>query len=73
MNRPKATPSLVASLTPQSVVAGCQRLPGDWGLDNPSITIQVMIKTVDSMPRMEANDKRERGMNIVGIILKCHA
>jgi len=70
MNKPKDIPSLPASLIPQSVSAGLQRLPGASRLVRPSIAIHAMIRMVDRMPRIDVYDRRDSGMNIVGMMLQ---
>lgn len=70
MNKPKATPNFLTSITYKTVSAGCQRLPGESNLENPSIMIHDIIKNVDMIPITEVYAKTERGKNIVGIRLE---
>jgi len=48
MNKPKAIPSLLKSLTPTSVGAGSRRLPGASVFEKPSMKM-TMTRTIDEM------------------------
>jgi hypothetical protein len=70
MNRPKAKPSSPTLQKPSEVSAGLHRLPGASNFDKPSKKTAPINKTVDTMPRSEAYERRDSGMKRVGIRLE---
>jgi hypothetical protein len=69
INKPKATPSFLGSVTNHSVGAGVHMLPGNSRFVSPSMIIQSIMSIVERIPRIEPYDNRERGRNIVGMML----
>jgi hypothetical protein len=70
INNPKAIPRCVALSIPKEVSAGLQRLPGPSRLENPSMNTTRMIKNVDKIPRIDVYERRDNGINTVGINLR---
>jgi hypothetical protein len=55
---------------PNEVFAGLHKLPGASNFDKPSTKTAPIKKTVDAIPRSEANERRDSGMKTVGIRLE---
>jgi len=69
MNNPKATPKCVKFATPTLVSAGIHRLPGASFFVNPSTMMTNTRRTVDTIPRIDVYDSRDKGRNTVGMSL----
>jgi hypothetical protein len=69
INRPKAKPSSFKLQKLNEVFAGLHRLPGASNFDKPSTKTTLIKKTVDTMPRSDAYERRGNGRKTVGIRL----
>ena len=70
MNRPKANPSSPRLQKPNEVLAGLHRLPGASNFERPSTKTTPIKRTVDTMPRSEAYERKDSGRKTVGIRLE---
>jgi hypothetical protein len=70
MNRPKANPSSPKLQKSSEVFAGLHKLPGASNFEKPSTKMTPIKRTVDTMPRSEAYERKDSGRKTVGIKLE---
>jgi hypothetical protein len=70
MNSPNATPISTQLPVPSCVSAGLHRLPGPSRFERPSTNITPTIHKIETMPSIEAYERRESGRKTVGINLE---
>ena len=70
MNKPKANPSSSRLPKPNEVFAGLHRLPGASNFEKPSTKMTPIKRTVDTMPRSDAYERKDNERKTVGIRLE---
>jgi len=66
INKPNAIPSSVIEPMPHDVAAGFHRLPGASGLENPSMKMTKMMRSVEQMPNIDVYDSIDSGRKTSG-------
>lgn len=72
INSPNAIPKSPRDMKDNRVGAGSQILPGAFGFVIPSKSRTSIINSVEIIPKMDAKDSRDRGINADGIKLNNH-